>query len=343
MSELVSVVVPIYNIQEYLSCCVDSILKQSYKDIEIILVDDGSTDLSGEIANEYAEKHKNIKAIHKDNEGLGLTRNAGIDCSTGAFITFVDGDDFITPNHIEKLISLVKVENADVCYGGFSQQVGEQFIPVINPLHGRTFENEGILSVFFPHLCGKLNYHLSDEVQMSSCMALYRLSLIKDNNIRFHSERELISEDLVFNLDILEKAKKIAVSDDSGYCYQVREGSLTSSYRTDRLIKQTYLTKYIIDRTTALGIFNNCEQRIYSTYLAWIRAIVQGEQKNYKQIGIAESLKRIKCVCSDSFVIEIINRYDESNLTTKLKIMNRLIKKKNSLGIWLLSYLKGQI
>ena len=343
MNELVSVVVPVYNIQEYLSTCVESILAQTYKNIEIILVDDGSTDLSGQISDNYEKKHENIIVVHKDNGGLGFARNTGIENATGDYITFVDGDDFISSDHIENFVRLIGTDNIDACYGGFCQQNGNTFTPVPNPLKGKIFKNKEILQDYFPYLCGKLNYHIADDVQMSSCMVLYKLSIIKDNKIRFHSERELISEDLIFNLDFLEKANKIAVSDDNGYCYQIREGSLTSSYKPDRLIMQTYLTNYIIDRSTKLGIFNKCEQRIYSTYLAWVRAIVQGEQKNYRKIGFKESINRIKNICSDPFVIEIINKYDESNLTTKLKIMNKLIKQKNSLGIWLLSYFKSQV
>lgn len=343
MNGLVSIVVPVYNVQKYLSACVDSILKQTYKNIEIILVDDGSTDSSGQLSDEYAKNYDFVRVVHKKNAGLGYARNTGIDNAMGDYIAFVDGDDFIAPDHIEKLINTVKIGNLDACYGGYSQQARGNFIPMVNPLQGNKYENDEIMRLFFPHLCGKLNYHQIDEVQMSVCMVLYDTSVIKNNNVRFHSERDLISEDLVFNLDFLEKAKKIAISDSCGYCYRCREGSLSKSYKADRLTKQTYFTKYIIDRTMRLGIYNECEQRIYSTHLAWVRAIVQGEQKNYKQVGLKKSLESIKKSCDDPFVIEIIEKYDDSNLTIKLKIMNNLIKSKKTKSIWLLSYMRSRL
>lgn len=343
MNYLVSIIVPVYNVEKYLPECVDSILEQTYKSIEVILVDDGSTDSSGELSEKYAEDYAFVKVIHKKNAGLGFARNTGIDYATGDYITFVDGDDFIAPDHIEKLLSNIKNGNLDACYGGYCQQTGDKFIPIINPLHGNKYENEAILCEFFPHLCGKLDYHIIDEVQMSVCMVLYNASIIRDNGIRFHSERELISEDLVFNLDFLEYAKRIEVSDKCGYFYRYTEGSLSKSYKSDRLVKQTFFTKYFIDKTKVLGIYSECEQRIFSTYLAWVRAIVQGEQKNYKQVGFKESLEKIKNVCNDSFVIEVIKKYDDSNLTRKLKVMNYLIKNKKFITIWLLSYFKSLI
>lgn len=343
MNNLVSIVVPVYNVQKYLSICVDSILQQTYKNIEVILVDDGSTDSSGQLSDQYAKEYDFVQVVHKNNAGLGFARNTGIENAVGDYITFIDGDDFIAPDHIEKLMSIVKIGDLDACYGGYCQQVGKKFIPMVNPLQGNKYENDEILCEFFPCMCGKLNCHTIDEVQMSVCMVLYNTSVIKNNNVRFHSERDFISEDLVFNLDFLEKARKIGVSDNCGYYYRCREGSLTQSYKSDRLMKQTYFTKYIIDRTKKLGIYSECEQRIYSTHLAWVRAIVQSEQKNYKQVGFKRSLERIKMVCNDSFVIDVIKKYDDLNLTNKLKIMNNLIKNRKYKSIWLLSYIYSKL
>lgn len=343
MCDLVSIIVPIYNIHKYISSCIDSIINQTYKNIEIILVDDGSTDASGALCDKYAQEYVFIKVIHKENAGLGFARNTGIENAKGDYIAFVDGDDYISRDYVEQFLKKMKSKNLDVCYGGHYQQVGDSFIPIINPLEGKYFKNDKILKQFFPYLCGKLDYKTQDEVQMSVCMALYSLKLIKNNNIRFHSERDLISEDLIFNLDFLEKATKIGVSSNCGYYYRYTEGSLTKTYRSDRLEKQTYFTKYVIDRTKELGIYNECEQRINSTYLAWVRAIIQGEQKKYKSIGIKKSLNNISTICSDNFVITIIKKYDDSNLTLKLWIMNTFIKNKLVILLWLLSYLKGKI
>lgn len=113
-----TVVVPIYNVEKYLRKCVDSILNQSFKVDEIILVDDGSLDHSGDIADEYASRYKQIKVIHQKNGGLSAARNAGIEVATREYIAFVDSDDYIDSVMYEELIKNLKNENADLSIGG---------------------------------------------------------------------------------------------------------------------------------------------------------------------------------------------------------------------------------
>ena len=108
MEDLISVVVPIYNVENYIKKCVDSILSQTYKNLEIILVDDGSPDNCPQICDEYAQKDNRIKVIHKENGGLSDARNAGIDISKGKFITFIDSDDYIEKDYVEVLYNSIK-------------------------------------------------------------------------------------------------------------------------------------------------------------------------------------------------------------------------------------------
>lgn len=114
MNPLISVVVPIYNVEKYLRKCIDSILSQSYANLEIILVDDGSPDNSGEICDEYANRDHRIKVIHKENGGLSSARNAGLDVCTGEYISFIDSDDFVSPYFIQALYSAAEKYDADV-------------------------------------------------------------------------------------------------------------------------------------------------------------------------------------------------------------------------------------
>lgn len=341
MNSLVSIVVPVYNVYKYLPECINSILRQSYKNIEVILVDDESPDQSGELCNKYAEKYENVKVVHKKNGGLGFARNTGIENAKGSYITFIDGDDFVGANHIENLVADLLHAGADACYGGYRKQIGEKFISVQNPLKGNIYNGEDIVYEFVPRLCGKLDYRITDDVQMSACMNLYSLDLIKKYNIKFHSERELISEDLIFNIDFLKNATMVCASDSCEYCYRITEGSLTRTYREDRLEKQTEFSRYVIELTKNLGIFERCEQRIYSTYLSWVRAVIQSEQKRTKEIGFKNSISNIGKICNEPFVIEVCTKYDESNLTTKLRLMQRLIKNKHGYLLWLLSFVKN--
>ena len=115
MSRLLSIIVPVYNAQNYLSRCLDSILCQTYKNIEIILIDDGSKDSSPSICDEYAQKDKRIRVFHQNNHGQGYSRKKGIELSNGAYITFVDNDDYIRPKMYETMITLLENKNVDIC------------------------------------------------------------------------------------------------------------------------------------------------------------------------------------------------------------------------------------
>lgn len=103
----VSIIIPVYNVEKYLERCVNSVLKQTYKNVEIILVDDGSPDGSPGICDRYASEYNTVKVLHKANEGLGLTRNAGLRLATGDYVMFVDSDDYIKENTIEKVLNAI--------------------------------------------------------------------------------------------------------------------------------------------------------------------------------------------------------------------------------------------
>ena len=115
MADLISIIVPVYNVEKYLNRCIDSIVSQTYRTLEIILVDDGSADNSGSICDKYAGKDVRIKVVHKNNGGLGFARNSGLDIATGKYVTFIDGDDYIGKTHIEEMYALIQNTKTDVC------------------------------------------------------------------------------------------------------------------------------------------------------------------------------------------------------------------------------------
>ena len=116
--KLVSVIIPAYNIEDYIGRCLDSIISQTYKNLEIIVVDDGSRDYTGEILDNYAKKDRRIKVIHKENGGVSSARNKGIEAAEGDYIGFIDGDDLIEPGMYKTLVDLLEEENADIAHCG---------------------------------------------------------------------------------------------------------------------------------------------------------------------------------------------------------------------------------
>ena len=126
--KLISVIVPVYNVEAYLERCVDSILKQTYKELEIILVDDGATDSSGELCDQLAKKDDRIIVIHKKNGGLSDARNAGIDASRGEYLSFIDSDDFIHPMFMEVLLQLCETTQCNIRKCGMQEVEGDTFV-----------------------------------------------------------------------------------------------------------------------------------------------------------------------------------------------------------------------
>ena len=242
-----------------------------------------------------------------------------------------------------QLVNGILNKNADVCYCGYMKQIGQNFKEQKNPLSGQSLNKKEIYNFFIPKMCGKLDYHKIDEVQMSVCMALYKRNIISNKDISFHSERELISEDFIFNLDYLQFAHVITMIDSCTYYYRDNANSLTKVYIPNRLDKQIFFTQYVIDRIKKLGLYDVCIQRIYSTFFQWVRNIVKREARFYKQIGFFNSLSNIKSVCNNEFVVKGLEIYDDSNLTKNAAFLNRLIRNKKYLLIWIFSYIKDII
>ena len=137
----ISVLVAIYNVEKFLSQCINSILAQTYTNLEIILVDDGSTDTSGEICDKYATKDSRIKVIHKKNGGLVSARNAGLDAASGKYIGFVDGDDWIEPQTYQTALELLQQHQVDLVKWGKNKVVQHQITPIVLSCQAGVYRN----------------------------------------------------------------------------------------------------------------------------------------------------------------------------------------------------------
>ena len=241
--DLISVIVPIYKVEKYLSNCIDSILNQTYKQLEIILIDDESPDRCPEICEEYKKKDARIVVVHKKNEGLGLARNTGLEKATGKYVLFVDSDDFIEKSMIEKLYDSIKKNNSDTSYCNYVEYYSDDncikktCCPSILSLN-----NDEIIKEFLIKMIGnKPEAKKDNEYSMSVWHALYSLEIIKKNKICFLSEREYISEDILFDILYLNNSKKISFIDDNLYFYRCNNaGSLTkkiSNNEFEKIIK----------------------------------------------------------------------------------------------------------
>lgn len=204
---LISIIIPIYKVEPYLRRCVDSVLSQTYTDLEIILVDDGSPDNCGAICDEYAAKDPRIKVIHKQNGGLSDARNAGLDIMTGRYVGFVDSDDWIEPQMYERLMELMTQYDADMAFGGVADDVVENgtFRTVKTSDYGCTPFAEDNLSAM------KRYFHGS----WAAWDKLYKTELFRE--IRYPVGE--INEDEAIVLQLLEQCQRVCYTNEVFYHY----------------------------------------------------------------------------------------------------------------------------
>lgn len=307
----VSIIVPIYNVEKYIERCIDSIINQTLKDIEIILVDDGSTDRSGEIADDYAKKDSRIIVIHKENEGQGAARNIGIDIAKGEYIGFIDSDDWIDINMYERMYYSVKESKSDigVCSRkifdnnyklGSIRSVEENFEYLLNE---NTIINYIINHLFYPHT-------------VSSCNKLYAREVIKKNGIRFRSVDEVGSEDALFNYCILLNSGRIKTVSDVYYNGVEREGSTTRIYKKGCMKRTAKLIKYLNEYSTQIGK-DELGKKIAPIMLLFF------QQWNYKYI---KSYSNISIVQALLYEQKLVKNEKEFKLAEKQIVFNNKFK-----------------
>ena len=220
---VISVIVPVYKVEDYLRECVDSILAQSFADFELILVDDGSPDSCGVICDEYAKIDSRVRVIHQENMGLSGARNTGIDVAVGEYITFIDSDDAVLDIYLEQLLICAKRFNSDVAC--CKKEDFYEKIPPTNSI-GKTYScrcisaAESIISI----------YNDFDYVGIYACAKLYKNSLFR--NFRFPIGK--IHEDQAVIPLVLYNANSVALIDLSAYLYRRRAGSITKSLFSEK-------------------------------------------------------------------------------------------------------------
>lgn len=227
----ITIIVPVYNVEKYLKRCLDSILHQTFIDFEIILVDDGSLDNSLEICYDYEKKDKRIKVIHKENGGLTSARIAGYNVSKGNFICFLDSDDYIQENMLEKMIKTIKEYNAQISVCSY-YIVSENTKKIVQlPIKQKYINKNQFNDYMILPIIGR--FQIGNYINFPGFiwLRLYDKSVLSRGD--FVSEREYFTEDDIFNLIVLKKVQKIAFINEPLYYYWQGPSSLTQSYRKD--------------------------------------------------------------------------------------------------------------
>ena len=339
---LVSIIIPIYNVEKYLNGCIESVVKQTYTNLEIILIDDGSPDNCPQICDEWAKKDQRIKVIHKENGGQGIARNTGIENATGEFVCFLDSDDYLDLTTIEKAYALAKKECAEiVVYGLKSVNQNGELIKSFTPCPEKTvFKDEEVLNEFFPEYLapnpkgdGKLRYYTS------SCLLFYSSEYINKIGWRYKSEREILSEDIYSQIELFQKVKKIAIIKEALYNYRENNNSFSRIYKQDkyRQVKHFYLES--LKLCEKLGYSEEIKHRVSKHYIAFTITTLKQEYKSPR--AKQEKKEEIKNIINDGVLQEVLRKSKKDKENLARKILFFAIRRKMYALCILLIKLKG--
>lgn len=220
LEELVSIIIPVYNVSRYLGCCLDTVLGQTYSHLEVILVDDGSTDGSSAICDDYGKRDARVRVIHQANAGAANAKNAGLDAAGGTYIAFLDSDDWVEPQWLERMLQVSQSTNADVVECSFQMEYTDGAAPGNDPENflAESFETED---------------YLKDYIKRWTCALfwnkLFRAHLIE--GVRFHSERRCVDDEF-FTYKAVTGANCLVRITDALIHYRQRCSSVTQSKKT---------------------------------------------------------------------------------------------------------------
>ncbi len=306
-NDLISIIVPVYKVERYLSQCIDSIINQTYTNLEIILVDDGSPDNCGMICDEYARLDNRIKVIHKENGGLSSARNAGLDIATGEYIGFVDSDDYIDDLLVSETINIIKKENVDLVKFGYYKE-GKHF----------KIKNNFVLPTNKPidSTGEEVRNNIFKTDNLCTCWGnIYKANIAKkimfDNSIS-------VGEDFLYVTNYLTKCNKIYISDKHYYHYIINQNSLTHKFDMQKSIFKT-----------SEAIKANIE----------VEKLIFGNIQNKNKPRLEKSKRNIfsffdSCIENNNYkkFVEIINEFKNNDIiNTELQNINNYSSKEEKL------------
>lgn len=323
----ISVIVPVYNVEDLLPRCIESIMAQTKENIEIILVDDGATDRSGAICDEYAKKDARIQVVHKQNGGLTSAWKAGVQVASGAYLGFVDSDDWIDADMYERLWESAMKYDSDIVVCGLVFDYEDPSIPKRNEISG--FEKEYYdrrgLEELFPTLINDGRF-FGRMLQPARVTKLYRKELVDKNRI-LCKEEVSVGEDMQLTLPALMDAKSISVVKDFyPYHYWFNQKSMTGKYDPKYLDKIKIMTNRMKEISAQKAVYNFAPQ-ITNDFLGLAviglkNGVIRNTEGKKSAIGI------IKRYCEDEMVVEALQTHTMNQLSITIKVFLMLMKMK---------------
>lgn len=338
--KLISVIIPIYNVEQYLRRCIDSVLNQTYSQLEVILVDDGSPDKCPQICDEYKATDSRVKVIHKENAGQGLARNSALEIATGELVTFVDADDYIDSTHIENLYTALVENNAQAVIGthtAVDQNGQTRKIPLL--FSAGVYEGQQIADeIVLPLIGADVDYPSDVMVDSSTCMNLYSMDIIRQNSLRFISERYAVAEDQYFNIDYFYYAKRIVAVNEYGYYYFENTASTSRKYNEKRFERTINYYHTINEQVQRYGLEDKVAYRADRSFLMKVRVAIRLIVLSDLKFG--DKMREIRFILSNEVVTTCLKNYPIDAYIPSMRLLMKMMRSKNVLGIYILMFVR---
>lgn len=336
MSPTISIIIPIYNMEQFLRRCLDSVVNQTYTLLEIILINDGSSDSSGDICNTYAQKDKRIKVIHQENSGVSSARNTGLDIATGDYISFVDPDDYIELNAYETLIPHLDNNHIDILrFNAYRKSEVLNRLPFKGKYSGERLEQEILLSMIGSEKFGGM------FILGVLWIHLFRREVIEKNHIRFNKDLRRC-EDRLFTITAMLHSENMLFIDSILYHYQVNNESLSNRYdpirwQQELLFMDNLRQEYT--QTKSPIFISEADRRIKNDYVLRAVTSINNEYFTHNNNGFWKRYKNIKTIINNKHTISSIKNIQTTELGLKGKVILSLIKYRQIFLLNLFNYL----
>lgn len=324
MSILFSIIIPVYNVDQYLSKCLDSIINQSYQSLEIILVDDGSTDSSASICDRYALNDKRVKVIHQSNSGVSMARNAGLKVVSGDYISFVDPDDWVESNMYQTLANYLKNRDIDIVrFNAYRKDNVLNPLPFIGNYSGKKLEEDITLSLIGAKDFGGM------FILGVLWLHVFKREIIEKHHIRFKKELRRC-EDRLFTISAILYSQNMMFVNDVLYHYQVYNESLSNKYDSERWQQEQIYLDYVQKEYTKCknSIFiTEANRRLDNDYLLRIITSINNEFFSDNNNKFRQRYFNTRNIINIKKISELFEKQTTlTKINTKQKLTLQLIK-----------------
>ena len=323
MKPKVSIIVPVYKTKETLEKCVTSLLGQTLQEIEVILVDDGSPDESGEMCDCFC-KDSRVRVVHKENGGLSSARNAGLKIASGDYIGFVDSDDYVHPEMFYKLYDRIEKDKSDICIcSHFTVDSAGNIIE--HHFHNvpKVLNRSEIFKMLILPMIGIIPGTNEKEIEGFVCRNLYRREII--DNYDFESERKFFAEDVISDLELYRRCKQMSILDECLYYYKYNGDSLSNKYRPGIYVLLNNLLEWEKVYLQEQQLLESERQRLFSTGIKFVIFSIKNIKKG--KLNKKEEKEEIKKVLKESMIEKSVKNVDITKYGWKGRILILLCRK----------------